>query len=185
MRISHTQKFALAVSAAVALLASSPLQAAGDHGHHHHASGVDIGKAGKASAAARTVTIVMHDNYYEPKSMTFKEGETIRFVIQNKGEFVHEFTIATAEMHKAHAPAMQMMVEQGVLEPNRINRDAAKAMQAKMGHGLHDEPNSVLLEPGKNAEIVWTFPKHATLEFACNVPGHYESGMFGKITLSH
>ena len=54
-----------------------------------------------------------------------------------------------------------------------------------MGHGMHDEPNSVLLEPGKSAEIVWKFPEHAELEFACNVPGHYDAGMQGPIKLSH
>lgn len=186
MRKSHISTLAISMTAAAALLVAGSALAAGKQDHRHgHGGAADIGKAGKASAATRTVTITMHDNFYEPKGMTFKEGETVRFVIHNKGEFVHEFTIATAEMHKSHAPAMQMMVEHGVLEPDRINWEAAKQMQAKMGHGMHDEPNSALLEPGKSAEIVWTFPKHAALEFACNVPGHYESGMVGKIKLSH
>ena len=48
----------------------------------------------------------------------------------------------------------------------------------------HDDPNSVLLEPGKSAEIVWTFNADAALQMACNVPGHYESGMVGKIHLN-
>ena len=80
---------------------------------------------------------------------------------------------------------MMMMVEHGVLEPDRINWDAAKKMQASMGHGMHDEPNSVLLEPGKTGEIIWTFSNRAKLEFACNIPGHYESGMVGNIKLEH
>jgi uncharacterized cupredoxin-like copper-binding protein len=54
-----------------------------------------------------------------------------------------------------------------------------------MGHGMHNEPNSLLLEPGKSGEIIWKFPKHAKLEFACNVPGHYDAGMMGEIKLSH
>ena len=76
-------------------------------------------------------------------------------------------------------------MEHGVLEADRINWKAAKQMQKDMGHGMHEEPNSVLLEPGKSGEVVWTFPDHATLEFACNVPGHYDSGMVGDIKLSH
>jgi uncharacterized cupredoxin-like copper-binding protein len=59
-------------------------------------------------------------------------------------------------------------------------------MEMDMGNGMtmkHDDPNSVLLEPGKSAEVIWTFPKKAELEFACNVPGHYESGMVGKVRL--
>ena len=59
----------------------------------------------------------------------------------------------------------------------------SKKMQKEMGHGMHEEPNSVLIEPGKSGEIVWTFPKHAELEFACNIPGHYGSGMKGKFSI--
>ena len=55
--------------------------------------------------------------------------------------------------------------------------DAAKHMQASMGHGMHEEANAVLLEPGKTAEIVWTFPKDGEIEIACNAPGHYDGGM--------
>ncbi len=113
-----------------------------------------------------------------------KAGQTLRFKIMNRGEFVHEFAIATPEAHRAHQEEMAMMVDHGVLLPSRIDRQAAEAMQASMGHGMHDEPNSVLLEPGQSAEIVWTFPRSGTLEFACNVPGHYETGMVGHFSLN-
>jgi uncharacterized cupredoxin-like copper-binding protein len=152
---------------------------------HGHGSGPDIGQAGDPANVTRTIEVVMYDNYYEPEELGFKEGETVKFVIKNAGEFVHEFNIATAEMHKAHAPEMMMMMEHGVLEADKINWEAAKDMQAKMGHGMHEEPNSVLLEPGQSAEIVWMFPEHAELEFACNIPGHYDSGMVGEINLTH
>lgn len=163
-------------------IGTSAALAAGSHGHGH---GSNIGSPGKATDATRTIEVIMHDNYYEPENITLKEGETVRFVVKNAGAFVHEFNIATAAMHKAHAPEMMMMMEHGVLEPDKINWEAAKAMQASMGHGMHEEPNSLLLEPGKSGEIVWTFPDHATLEFACNVPGHYESGMVGQVKLTH
>ena len=170
----------LAAGTALSLISLQVLAAPGGHGDK-----ASIGKAGKASTASRTITIKMFDNYYEPASLNLKEGETVRFIVQNKGEFVHEFNIATAAMHEAHAPEMMMMMEHGVLEADRINWKAAKQMQKDMGHGMHEEPNSVLLEPGKSGEVVWTFPDHATLEFACNVPGHYDSGMVGDIKLSH
>jgi uncharacterized cupredoxin-like copper-binding protein len=150
-----------------------------------HGDGPDIGQAGDPANVTRTIEVVMYDNYYEPEDLELKEGETVKFVIKNAGEFVHEFNIATAEMHKKHAPEMMMMMEHGVLEADKINWEAAKDMQAKMGHGMHEEPNSVLLEPGQSAEIVWMFPDHAELEFACNIPGHYDSGMVGEINLTH
>lgn len=179
-------KRSMTLAAAAALFsctifASSSLMAAGEHGHGHSAN---IGKPGNAQNAGRTVEITMHDNYFEPEKLTIKEGETVRFVIKNEGAFVHEFNIATAAMHKAHAPEMMMMVEHGVLKPDSIDWEAAKAMQASMGHGMHEEANSLLLEPGKSGEIVWTFPDHTELEFACNVPGHYDAGMMGPIELT-
>ena len=180
----------LAAGTALSLFSLQALAGAGGHGqgghgHGGHGENANIGKPGKASAASRTITINMFDNYYEPENLNLKEGETVRFIVHNKGEFVHEFNIATAAMHEAHAPEMMMMMEHGVLEADRINWKAAKQMQKDMGHGMHEEPNSVLLEPGKSGEVVWTFPDHATLEFACNVPGHYDSGMVGDIKLSH
>ncbi len=185
MRKTHSPKLIGAAAAIAFALAASPALSSPARSGGGHDEQVDTGKPGKASNATRTVTVTMYDTYYEPEKLTFKEGETVRFIIENKGELVHEFNIATAAMHKAHAPEMMMMMEQGVLEPDKINMEAAKQMQAKMGHGLHKAPNSALLEPGKSAEIVWTFPEEteAELEYACNVPGHYESGMVGKIKL--
>ena len=51
---------------------------------------------------------------------------------------------------------------------------------------MHNEPNSILLEPGQTGEITWSFPQGADvdLEFACNVPGHYDAGMAGEIDLT-
>ena len=168
-------------SAVLAFTASEAF-AAGAHGGGH-GKGYPNGQAGKADQVSRTIKVMMYDNYYEMEKLSVKGGETIRFVIKNAGEFVHEFNIGTKAMHKGHHKEMMMMMEHGVLEPDRINKDK---MKMDMGNGKtmqHNDPNSVLLEPGKSAEIIWTFPKSATanLEIACNVPGHYEAGMVGNV----
>lgn len=159
--------------------------AAGSHDGGHGAS--SVGEAGKASAASRTIEVVLHDNYYDPESVSVKAGETVRFRVKNAGEFVHEFNIGTAAMHASHQEEMMMMMQHGVLMPDHVDQAAAKKMQASMGHGMHNDPNSVLLEPGKSGEVVWTFPAGADvdLEFACNVPGHYQSGMVGAVQIQH
>lgn len=162
-----------------------PIEVIAAESHGHESKIGEAGKAGKASDVTRTINITMDDNFYEPVNVTVKEGETVRFVVKNAGELVHEFNIATGDMHRAHAPEMMMMVEHGVLESDRINWNAAKKMRTSMGHGMHNDPNGVLLEPGKSGEIIWKFSKHAKLEFACNIPGHYESGMVGNIKLAH
>lgn len=177
-----------AISAALTLSFVLPAAAIAGGGHgdgHGGGHAAMIGAPGKK--AGRTIDVVMQDNYYEPESIEVKPGETIRFRIRNAGDFVHEFNIGTAEMHEGHQGEMQMMVDHGVLMPDHIDHAAAKAMQASMGHGEHNDPNSALIEPGKTAEITWTFPEHmeATIEFACNVPGHYGSGMVGEFESGH
>lgn len=140
-----------------------------------------VGQPGKAENVDRTVAITMVDNYFEPESVSVKPGETIRFTVKNQGGLVHEFNIATGAMHEAHQEEMQMMVEHGVLNGDSIDR---AAMQMDMGNGhkmTHDHANSVLLEPGQSGEIIWKFSKPGELEFACNVPGHYQAGMYGDI----
>ena len=165
---------------AVSFATSSAIAAGG-----HSGMMGEVGQPGDPSKVTRTIQIEMFDNYYEPENVSIKEGETVKFVIKNSGEFVHEFNIGTAAMHADHQSEMMMMMEHGVLLSDRIDWDAAKAMQQSMGHGMHDDANSALLEPGQEDEIVWQFPEHAELEFACNVPGHYDSGMMGQIKLSH
>jgi uncharacterized cupredoxin-like copper-binding protein len=174
-----TSVVAIAVATSLSVAAFAAGKHTGGHGH-----GQSIGEPGKPEAATRTVEIRMIDNEFKPKSISVVRGETVRFVVINNGEFVHEFNIGTAAMHHQHQKEMLVMMEKDILETDRINHDM---MKSSSGHGhqmAHDDPNSVLLEPGKSAEIVWTFNADAALQMACNVPGHYESGMVGKIHLN-
>ena len=158
-------------------LATTAVHARGSHQGGH----VEFGEPGKASQVSRTIEVVMRDHYFEPEQIKVKADETVRFVVRNRGEFVHEFNIGTPHMHAEHQKEMEMMVAHGVLEADRINHEMMKMDTGRSGSMEHDDPNSVLLEPGDEAEIIWTFAKPMDLEFACNVPGHYESGMAGII----
>ena len=171
-----------AVAAAI-LLAPALASAQSAHGGHGMMHGGDIGAPGAAAKASRTVEITMRDNYFEPEEIPVAAGETVRFNVVNAGTLVHEFSIGTPEAHEEHGPMMQMLVDHGVLMSDRIDRDAAKAMESSMGHGMHMDKNAVLLAPGESGEVVWTFPKDGVLEFACNVPGHYDSGMVGEMPI--
>ena len=162
-----------------------------DEGHHadqgHHggmAMMAGVGEAGRAEDVARTVAITTVDNYFLPESLEVAAGETVRFVVTNEGELLHEFNIGTAAMHLKHQEEMMTMFEHGMIEMDRINHDM---MDMDMGDGKmmsHDDPNSVLLEPGQTAEIIWKFTDGGNLEFACNIPGHYDAGMMGEITVT-
>jgi uncharacterized cupredoxin-like copper-binding protein len=159
-------RFLLAVMATgVAGLVSAAVSAdEKHHGHgahaHHAAHASAAGKPGMAAAVRRTIKVVMLDSMrYEPSSITVKAGETVRFVVENKGKLTHEFGIGTPEEQAAHAEMMQAM----------------PGMK-------HDEPNVITVEPGETKALIWQFTKPGTFEIACHVPGHYPAGMKMTVT---
>ena len=156
----------LTISFAIAL--SAPAFAAGTHDGGHgetKPAAMMVGMPGDAAKVDRTIDVTLLENdegqmLIESEPMDIKEGETIRFNITNKGELEHEFVLDTVERNAEH-----------------------KIEMAKMDME-HDDPNSVRLDEGKSGEVIWTFSKAGTFEFACLIPGHYESGMHGPITVS-
>lgn len=171
-----------ALSLAGAILAAGG-PALADAGHAH--GGRSIGEPAEASTATRTVRVKLRDSYYEPKTIEIKAGETVRFVLTNAGELLHEFSIATAAMHAEHRKEMQAMADAGMLTETGLKHEAAHEHHATEGMPMkHDDPNSVLLAPGETKELVWKFPNDAELQFACNLPGHYEAGMVGEFKFS-
>ena len=190
----HTgfSRLLLAVTATVVLTAPGTALAGGAHGggHDHgkghghgHADAMAFGGPGKASEVGRTIKVRMGDNYFEPEKLVIQAGETVRFVVENEGEFLHEFNLGTAAMHAEHQKEMMTMMEHGMLTPTGIDHAMMKTHYTEMGMPghVHDEPNSVLVEPGKTEELVWKFAAARDLEFAWNVPCHYEAGMMGEI----
>ncbi len=140
-----------------------------------------LGEKGNPSDVSKVIVVKMYDNYYEPKKFEVKKNQTVKFVVYNYGELVHEFNIATKEMHLKHQPEMLRMAENEILLANRIDKKKMKEL-SKTDHAMgHSHSNSVLLEPNQSAELIWKFNTNADLEAACNVPGHYEAGMIAKI----
>ena len=160
------------------LALSSPVWAAPAHTY-------DFGQPAAAAEATRSVEVVMGDMSFTPKAIEIKAGETVRFVLVNKGQLLHEFNLGDAAMHAKHQQEMLQMQKSGMLTPTAM-KEMDHGSMAGMDHGAmkHDDPNSVLVEPGKTAELSWTFTKATSLEFACNIPGHYQAGMVGKLTVS-
>ena len=112
-----------------------------------------------------------------------KKGETVKIIVKNLGELVHEYNIGTKKMHIDHQPEMARLIEHDILLGDRIDHKKMKEM-SKKDHSLgHKHANSVMLEPNKTGEIIWKFSKDISLEMACNIPGHYETGMVGPIII--
>jgi uncharacterized cupredoxin-like copper-binding protein len=138
------------------------------HGEKHppsanyQAEQKDWGIMGERGAVKRTFTIDMTDNMrFSPERISVRDGETVRFVVRNKGKMLHEMVIGTAQELREHA-----------------------AMMAKFPDMEHDEPYMVHVDPGKSGEIVWNFNRPGSFEFACLIAGHYEAGMRGTITVT-
>ena len=140
-----------------------------------------IGSKGKESEINKVIQVNMYDNYYEPSKIEIKEGETIKFVVINKGELVHEFNIATKKMHLKHQEEMMRLVENEIILSDKIDKQKMIVMSKKSPELSHSHSNSVLLLPGERAVLIWKFTNSVKLEAACNVPGHYEAGMIAEI----
>jgi len=128
------------------------------------------GRAGDPAKVTRTIEVVAIDNAFSLKALEVRDSETVRFVVRNDGMDPHELTIGTVAEHAVHRQLMKEMLEQ----------------QKKGGHAGHSmadmaHAGGIWVEPGKTASFVWTFARTADLEFACNIPGHYEDGMRGPI----
>lgn len=156
---------------AIALFSASSAFASGTHSHSHgdeaegaHMDMMEVGMPGMMGTVDRTIDVIMRETddgemIFEPAQFDIKQGETIRFNVKNMGELEHEFVIDTLDGNAKH-----------------------KELMAKFDME-HDDPNSIRLDPGQSGEIVWNFSNPGAFEFACLIPGHYESGMYGPISV--
>ena len=134
--------------------------------HYHSGAPVakeqkDWGIAGDARAVRRTITIRMTDDMrFAPRHIEVREGETVRLRAENKGQVLHEIVIGTRAALDAHA---DMMARHPGME--------------------HEEPHMAHVAPGKKGDIVWHFNRPGRFDFACLIPGHYQAGMTGTITV--
>lgn len=144
-----------------------------------------FGEPAEAAKATRTIEVVLKDIAFEPKSIKVKAGETVRFVLVNEGKLPHEFNLGDKAMHAEHQK--EMIAMQGKMFTAGMNHqgmDHGQMDHGQMGAGHgHAGGNTVLVQPGQRAELTWTFRKSAPIEFACNVPGHYQAGMVGPLTI--
>lgn len=138
---------------------------AGDHSKGHGSGGHGssaAGRPGSAAQATRTVNVTALDTMrFDPSTLAVKAGETVRFVVVNKGKLPHEFVIGTTEEQKEHEQMMQ-----------------------KMPGMKHEDPNAITLAPGETKSLIWQFGQSANVEIGCHIPGHYPAGMLSKVTVS-
>ncbi len=161
-------KYTNHIFATALVLAGGSALAHGDEQHSaprtYDASKVEdtpFGQQGDPKRLTRTIRVGMSDKMrFDPESITVKKGETVRFVIANKGAVLHEMVLGTPEALKEHAELMK-----------------------KFPGMEHDEPSMAHVKPGAAGDIVWQFTKAGDFQFACLIPGHFDAGMVGKVVV--
>jgi uncharacterized cupredoxin-like copper-binding protein len=113
---------------------------------------------GSAGGGPINVKVTLNDYTVTPSTTTFQIGVPYHFVITNNGSVEHEFEI---------------------MPPNgsQLTQDQVDSMRLA---GIDS------ITPGQTLTLDYTFTKAApegTLEFACHLPGHYESGMHTSIVV--
>lgn len=155
----------LLLSATLAMALGSVAIASGTHsgGHGHDMMAIGTPADGDVD---HTITVTMRETQdgamiFEPAELDIKAGQTVRIVVTNEGEIDHEFVMDSPDKNVEH-----------------------KALMERFPEMEHDDPNAVHLEPGATGDILWTFSNRGRFEFACLIPGHYEAGMHGPITVN-
>jgi uncharacterized cupredoxin-like copper-binding protein len=111
-----------------------------------------------ARANAGTVDITIHYSTFEPADLAVNPGETVRFVIRNTDPLDHEFILGDARVQRVH--------EEGT-EAHHAPR-----------------PGEVSVPAGETVVTTYTFPESpGALIFGCHLPGHYDFGMRGTVTI--
>lgn len=118
-----------------------------------------FGRTGDTNEVVRTIRIVGTDDMcYVPALIRVRKGETVRLVVRNAGKLLHELVLGT-----------------------KAELDEHYALMKRFPEMAHHEPNMVRVQPGETAEIVWRFTEPGVVHFGCLIPGHWETGMGGRI----
>ena len=149
---------------ALAALAS-PASASGNHAGGHGEK-LAVGEPGDKTKATQTIRVTMKETddgkmIFQPAIIKVRKGQTIKIALKNAGGTDHEFVLDQEDKIMEH-----------------------KAVMEKFPEMEHADPNSIRLAAGATGEIVWKFTNDGEFKFACLIPGHYEAGMHGDVSVA-
>lgn len=122
------------------------------------------GGGSEANEGIRTIEIEALDSLaFDPASVEVEAGETLRFVVSNPGDNVHEFVLGDESVQMEHEEQADMGMDHGSIE---------------------SEYPSAELSPGATETLEVTFDAPGTILYGCHEPGHYEGGMRGTVEVT-
>ena len=107
-----------------------------------------IGIPGDPGNVTRTIKITAVEYMFLPTEIIVAQGETIKFVVINKGNKKHELILDTKRNLKKYAKRRRLDPE---IAPNG--------------------PNQIELDPDEEKTLIWEFTKTGTINFACPLKG--------------
>ena len=159
-----TSLFALSLSLITSAAWASPGQGSGDNG----LTEADVD---------RTISLEAGDMWFDPEELELAAGEVVKFEITNTGNLEHEFVIGSKEAQEEHRQMMLNMANGGGHDMSNMSHGGGHDMASMDMAG-------VTIAPGETGTLLWSVPDNVNeLEYACNIPGHYESGMYGNFSL--
>ena len=111
-----------------------------------------------ADEGVETVEITIHYSHFDPSTLEFPPGTTVRFIVRNTDPIDHEFILGDTRVQDVH----------------------------ELGTEAHHppRPGEMSVPAGTTRTTTYTFTRPRTLIFGCHLPGHYAFGMRGLVTVA-
>lgn len=143
------------------------------------AAAVAVSGSVLAATKPERIQVVMTDYAFTPNQLTLQVGKTYEVVLINRGSSEHEFLVGRGGRIAA--------AEEGGEEGFKENFFGGIDVTVEFEGGMLGtaELEEVEVEPGHEVTLTFTVPagKQGAWEMACFVPGHYELGMHGSVTV--
>jgi len=118
---------------------------------------LSVGACGP-SAGREVVRVDVRDSRFVPDRFEFAAGTTVTFEVTNGDPISHEFIIGDEEVQQVH--------EEGT----------------EAHHGA--KPGEISIPIGETRTTTYTFDEPGTLLIGCHLPGHWDYGMRGEISVT-
>ena len=105
-----------------------------------------------------SIVVSIEHSEFEPDRLTVEAGTEVTFVIRNTDPIDHEFILGDEHVQQIH--------EKGT----------------EAHHGA--KPGEVSIPAGEERTTTFSFGSPGELIYGCHLPGHYDYGMKGTVTVS-
>ncbi len=136
---------------------------------------------GVRGSGAQQLTITMGDFSFTPGKITLQAGVPAEIALVNKGTVIHEWAV-----YLMPKPGLGGTKLHEWAEDNSYFKGLELSVASGPGIEVERKGPSIFnieVAAGKSTVVKFTPVKMGTFEMGCEVPGHYEIGMKGTLTV--